>query len=110
MTARARNVLGELLSQEGKYAEAVAQFDKALAIDPAYEDARHNREITLERSDSTLVAVGAACLLIAFLPALMGLLLHYVVLLLLIVSQNSFDLGFRILAQSLHFGVTILRR
>lgn len=44
-----RNLWGELLSQQGKYPAAIAQFDKAIALKPDFEDARKNRELTLAR-------------------------------------------------------------
>jgi Flp pilus assembly protein TadD len=37
------NLWGELLSQEGKYPAAIAQFDQALALDPKLEAAQSNR-------------------------------------------------------------------
>jgi Flp pilus assembly protein TadD len=47
--ASLHNLWGELLSQQGKYPEAIAQFDQALVLNPALEAARSNREMTLER-------------------------------------------------------------
>jgi tetratricopeptide (TPR) repeat protein len=46
------NLWGELLSQEGKYPEAIAQFDQALALDPKLDDARTNRAAALSRQNS----------------------------------------------------------
>ncbi len=46
------NLWGELLSQEGKYPEAIAQFDQALALDPKLDDARLNRASALSRQNS----------------------------------------------------------
>jgi Flp pilus assembly protein TadD len=43
------NLWGEILAQEGKYPEAIAQFDQALALDPALEAARSNRAQALAR-------------------------------------------------------------
>lgn len=43
------NLWGELLSQEGKYPAAIAQFDEALALDPGYAAAKSNREETIAR-------------------------------------------------------------
>jgi Flp pilus assembly protein TadD len=43
------NLWGELLSEEGKYPEAIAQFDEALTLDPGFEAARSNRALTLSR-------------------------------------------------------------
>jgi tetratricopeptide (TPR) repeat protein len=43
------NLWGELLAQQGKYPEAIAQFDQALALDPALEAARSNRAQALSR-------------------------------------------------------------
>jgi Flp pilus assembly protein TadD len=37
------NLWGELLVKQGRYAEAISQFDQALAIDPKLEAARTNR-------------------------------------------------------------------
>ena len=39
------NEFGELLMGHGELAEALKQFDRALAIDPANEEARQNREM-----------------------------------------------------------------
>ena len=50
--ASLHNLWGELLSQEGKYPEAIGQFDQALALDPALEAARSNRETTISRQKS----------------------------------------------------------
>jgi len=47
------NVWGELLAQEGKYPEAIAQFDEALALDPSLDAARSNRAQTLSRRQDT---------------------------------------------------------
>ncbi len=47
--ARLHNLWGELLSQQGRYPEAIAQFDQALALDPKLEAARSNRALTLAR-------------------------------------------------------------
>lgn len=44
-----RNLWGELLSQQGEYPAAIAQFDKAIALKPDFDDARKNREITQTR-------------------------------------------------------------
>ncbi len=38
------NLWGELLAQQGKKTEAIAQFDEALALDPKLEAARSNRD------------------------------------------------------------------
>jgi len=46
--ADALTVLGTLLLREGKRSEAVAQFDEALKLDPANEDARNNRGQALQ--------------------------------------------------------------
>jgi Flp pilus assembly protein TadD len=46
------NVWGEILAQEGKYPEAIAQFDQALALDPTLEVARSNRAQALARQQS----------------------------------------------------------
>lgn len=43
------NLWGELLAQEGKYPEAIAQFDQALALDPRLDTARSNRAAALSR-------------------------------------------------------------
>jgi protein O-GlcNAc transferase len=43
------NLWGELLAQQGKNADAIAQFDQALALDPGLEAARSNRAQTLAR-------------------------------------------------------------
>ena len=40
----AHNGLGELLFMQGKYAEAIEQFDQALALDPSSAIAKKNRE------------------------------------------------------------------
>jgi predicted Zn-dependent protease len=37
------NLWGELLVKQGRYAEAISQFDQALALDPKLEAARTNR-------------------------------------------------------------------
>jgi tetratricopeptide (TPR) repeat protein/mono/diheme cytochrome c family protein len=42
--ASLHNLWGELLSQQGKYTDAIAQFDRALALDPKLDAARENRE------------------------------------------------------------------
>jgi Flp pilus assembly protein TadD len=47
------NLWGELLAQEGKYPEAIAQFDQALALDPKLEAARSNRAETLSRREKS---------------------------------------------------------
>ena len=47
------NLWGELLAEEGKYPEAIAQFDQALALDPALEAARTNRAQTLSHQRNT---------------------------------------------------------
>lgn len=47
--ASLHNLWGELLAQEGKYPEAMAQFDEALRLDPKLEAARTNRAETLTR-------------------------------------------------------------
>jgi Flp pilus assembly protein TadD len=47
------NLWGELLAQEGKYPEAIAQFDQALALDPKLEAARSNRTDTLTRQQKS---------------------------------------------------------
>lgn len=39
------NLWGELLAREGRKADAIAQFDAALALDPKFEAARSNREL-----------------------------------------------------------------
>jgi lipoprotein NlpI len=46
------NLWGELLAQEGKYPEAIAQFDQAIALDPKLDAARENRTETLSRQRS----------------------------------------------------------
>jgi Flp pilus assembly protein TadD len=43
------NLWGELLAREGKYAEAIAQFDLAIGIDPKLDVARSNRAESLGR-------------------------------------------------------------
>jgi Flp pilus assembly protein TadD len=40
---------GQLYSQQGKFTEAIAQFDQALAIDPSLDSARQNRAAVLVR-------------------------------------------------------------
>ena len=47
-SARMQDQFGELLAQSGRYSEALAQFDKALALDPANEDARSDRVMALQ--------------------------------------------------------------
>jgi tetratricopeptide (TPR) repeat protein/mono/diheme cytochrome c family protein len=47
--ASLHNLWGELLSRQGKYADAIAQFDQALKLDPSLEAARENRAQTLSR-------------------------------------------------------------
>jgi import receptor subunit TOM70 len=47
------NLWGELLAREGKYSEAIAQFDEALAIDPKLDAARANRAETLSRQQKS---------------------------------------------------------
>ena len=51
--ASLRNLWGELLSQQGNYPAAVAQFDKALALQPDFANARKNRELTEARMHAT---------------------------------------------------------
>jgi predicted Zn-dependent protease len=46
------NLWGELLSEEGKYPEAITQFDEALTLDPGFEAARSNRALTLSRQQA----------------------------------------------------------
>jgi cytochrome c-type biogenesis protein CcmH/NrfG len=41
--ASLHNLWGELLEQQGKHAEAIAQFDEALRLDPSLAAARENR-------------------------------------------------------------------
>jgi len=43
--AGAHNDLGMALLREGKSAEAAAEFDRALEIDPANQSAKANREL-----------------------------------------------------------------
>lgn len=43
--ARYLNDYGVALSMTGRPAEAIAQFEAALAVDPAFADARRNLEI-----------------------------------------------------------------
>ena len=43
-SARIQDEYGVLLARSGHTTEALKQFDAALALDPAYEDARKNRE------------------------------------------------------------------
>jgi len=45
--ADALTLRGVLLLRDGKRDEAVAQFDEALKLDPANEEARKNREQAL---------------------------------------------------------------
>jgi len=47
--AAALDEFGMLRMRQGKYAEAVEQFDRALALDPSLEDARTNRELARGR-------------------------------------------------------------
>ena len=42
--ARAHNLWGELLMQQQKYPEAIAEFDEAIRLDPTFAAARENRE------------------------------------------------------------------
>jgi tetratricopeptide (TPR) repeat protein len=46
------NVWGEILAQQSKYPEAIAQFDQALALDPTLEAARSNRAQTISRQQN----------------------------------------------------------
>jgi tetratricopeptide (TPR) repeat protein len=41
------NLWGQLLAQQGKYPDAIAQFDQALALDPKLDAARSNRAASL---------------------------------------------------------------
>ena len=50
--AALHNLWGELLAQQAKFPEAIAQFDEALAIDPSLEAARSNRAQTLSRQQN----------------------------------------------------------
>lgn len=45
------NLWGELLAQQGKNPEAIAQFDQALALDPKLDAARENRAEVAARQD-----------------------------------------------------------
>ncbi|HWF11024.1 MAG TPA: tetratricopeptide repeat protein [Bryobacteraceae bacterium] len=47
--ASLHNLWGELLSQQEKYAQAIAQFDEALRLDASLEAARENRTQALSR-------------------------------------------------------------
>jgi lipoprotein NlpI len=40
--------MGIVLREQGKYQEALATFDKAVELDPPYEIARKNKELTLQ--------------------------------------------------------------
>jgi Tfp pilus assembly protein PilF len=47
------NLWGELLDREGKYSEAIAQFDLAIALDSTLEAARANRAESLSRQQKS---------------------------------------------------------
>jgi tetratricopeptide (TPR) repeat protein len=46
--AQAHDGLGELLFRQRKYEEALKEFDRAIAIDPAFDHAKRDREQALE--------------------------------------------------------------
>ena len=46
--AQAHDGLGELLLRQRKYEEALKEFDRAIAIDPAFENAKQDRDQALE--------------------------------------------------------------
>jgi tetratricopeptide (TPR) repeat protein len=46
--AQAHDGLGELLLRQRKYQEALNEFDRAIAIDPAFDNAKKDREQALE--------------------------------------------------------------
>ncbi len=50
------NNKGVVLRQMGRYQEALTCFNRALAIDSSYENARQNREYTLQEMDQSLLA------------------------------------------------------
>ena len=39
-----------MLAQKGKYDDAIAQFDEAIKLDPSFEPAKENRDLTLKAS------------------------------------------------------------
>jgi tetratricopeptide (TPR) repeat protein len=61
--ADAHHLLGLALSMSGQPAEALAEFDRALALNPRYVDAHLNRAVTLNdlgRYDDAVAAFAAA--------------------------------------------------
>jgi len=48
-SARLQDEFGELLARASKYSEALAQFDKAVAVDPSDEAPRRNRALVLRQ-------------------------------------------------------------
>jgi tetratricopeptide (TPR) repeat protein len=62
LPAEVRHWRGEALNRLGRYAEALADFDAALALRPDFEDARHGRGVCLlglERLEEALVVFDA---------------------------------------------------
>jgi lipoprotein NlpI len=51
------NVLGELLLRQGKNSEALAEFDRSIALDPSFEQAKKNREQALDAARATLPSI-----------------------------------------------------
>ena len=49
--AEAGNALGEILYGQGKFAEALTEFDKVLAIDPANAQAKKDRALAVKAID-----------------------------------------------------------
>jgi len=45
--SRAHNLWGEVLMQQGKSVEAIAEFDAAIRIDPGFQAARENRDTAM---------------------------------------------------------------
>lgn len=56
-TAEAHTVLGGALRQQGRHSEALATFDRALALNPKSRAARHDRAIALDKLGRTQDAV-----------------------------------------------------
>src|SRR5207248_3488865 len=55
--ARAHHNLGYALRGEGRQAEAIAEYEKALQLNPAYPDAQHNLAVALCVTNQPAAAV-----------------------------------------------------